>query len=332
MFGIGSSKKPASKLIFTVGSGSVSAALVLPGVDENPPVVVWNVRQDFVVQPKVEFSRFSKEMITVLTAVAEAAVKEGMPKLQGGKLGSISLIFASPWHASQTNLLKFEHKESLPVNTHLEEMHTFLADKEREIGSKVSGGTPMLMEKQVIQTLLNGYPTARPQGKRARTMESAVLISMLPSEIYRDVVAILEKVFHQKPAMVHSFMLVSFAVIRDFFAGERHFLLVDVGSEVTDVAVVRGDVLLESASFPEGKHFLLRTVAELLKVDHEEAKSRVVLYRSGKSETAESKKIEAALAEVKARWQSSFEKVLGELQKHTALPNSIFLTAYTHPF
>ena len=328
MFGIGASPKKDSCLIFDIGSGSIGAGLV--DMTGSAPNVVWCNRQSFPPQvpEHLEFNRFMQGMLSTLQTLCESVQKEGLSKVPGRSLGKIYLIFASPWYISQTTVLKFQHEKSVSVEPYFSEIKKMLEQKEAALAGATPGGSKALViEKQIIEARLNGYPTAHPHGKAAHSFEAAVLTSMLGMELYQQTAAIVHKTFGRNPSSLHSFALVSFATIRDIFAPEENFLLVDIGSEVTDIGVVRDDVLVDTISFPSGKNFILRAVAAALGITPQEAQSRIELYRSGKSEAGESKKVVAALLAVEKEWQGAFEKAAGELTKTTTLPTALFLTA-----
>jgi len=327
MFGLGSSQKISSPvLIFDIGSGSVGAALVdITGVI---PTMLWNVRRPFPFQEKLEYSRYRKGMLETFSSVAALVQKEGILKLGEKNIRDIELVFASPWHISQTVTFMFAEEKPRPVNEHLEEVNHLLKKKEKQLSKDVpGGGTALLLEKKIIEMRLNGYPTAYPMGKEARTLKTSVLLSLFGTDVEREVNHITETMFHTPPTRFHSFAGVFFSAVRDIFAKEEHFLLLDVGSEVTDVGIVRDDVLEEMISFPFGKNGVLRALSDTLQTSVTDAEMRITLYRSGKSEPKESEKIRTALSVVEHTWQEALTKAIGELSQSITVPRSVFLTA-----
>src|SRR3989344_1180746 len=326
MFGLGSSaKKIEPVLIFHLGSGNVAATIV--DIAPSAPVLLWSFRQEMPFHERLQFDRFRKGMIATLNVVAQTVQKEGLPKVGGHVPNQIIMVMASPWYVSQTALLKYDHKTPVTVDMHFDDIKRFLHEKKEALKNNTSGGTAVLVEQKIIQTSLNGYPTAHPYGKRVRSMETAVFLAMLGADVYRDVTDTVTRVFHRGPTTFHSFALASFTTMRNLFASEENFLLMDVGSEVTDIGIVRDGVLLETISFPRGKNFIYRSVAENLKTLPEETRSRIELYRSGSSNTVESGRISAALTAAGKEWQEQFLRSLAGLAKTTALPHTVLMTA-----
>ena len=327
MPGLRSSNTSRIALIFDIGSGSVGAALVQ--VAKTKPSVLWNTRKPFPFQSELEYPRYRRGMLGTFSAVVRTVQTEGLPKLGALKPQDIELVFASPWHVSQTISVTFAEKEPHTVNEHLGEVSRLLKEKEQRLSKEIpGGGAALLLEKKIVEMRLNGYPTARPMGKTARTIKTSVLLSLFGVDIQQEIARSIEEIFRpSQEVRFHSFAGMFFSAVRDLFAEEEHFLILDVGSEVTDIGVVWDDVLGEMISFPFGKNSVFRAVSDALKTDPAEVEARISLYRSGKSEPKESEKIRAALSVAERAWQERFTKAIGELSRIVAVPRSVFLTA-----
>jgi hypothetical protein len=262
------------------------------------------------------------ETFRAVARTAASAVKE-----KDVAIREIMLVFASPWYLSQTAVLSFEDTKPKDVSEHFGELKKFLIEKEKALTNSVQGSSVVVMERQVVQTTLNGYKTANPYGKRATTMETAVLLSAVSASVLKALTSVLEESFHRMHISAHSFALAAFLPIRDLFAVEEQFLVVDVGAEVTDISLVRNDVLLETTSFPEGRYTVTRRVAAALRTTPPDARTRLDLYRGGKSEQGESTRIEKALVAAGEPWQRGLDTALGNLMREGTLPHSVFLTA-----
>ena len=83
------------------------------------------------------------------------------------------------------------------------------------------------MEKNIIQTLLNGYNVNKPYGKETNRIDITLFMSMISDEIRRKVRDIIEKIFNTDNILYNSFALASFSVTRDVFSAEKDFLLMD---------------------------------------------------------------------------------------------------------
>jgi hypothetical protein len=135
----------------------------------------------------------------------------------------------------------------------------------------------------------------------------------------------INKTFHTKNIKFCSFSMVSFSVVRDIFTEHEGFLLIDLGGEVTDVSMVKKNVLRESISFPMGTNFIIRGVSAGLECSPEEAKSLISLYNDGHAVGATRKKLEPIMNDLKTKWLESFQKSLANLSNDISIPSKIFI-------
>jgi cell division ATPase FtsA len=118
----------------------------------------------------------------------------------------------------------------------------------------------------------------------------------------------------------------SFAVARDMFVHQDNFLLVDIGGEMTDIAMIKKDVLRESISFPMGRNFMVRGVAKALDCTLIEAGSFLSLYKDGHAEESALKKLKPVIEKLKSEWLKEFQESLANLSTDISIPATIFIT------
>ena len=155
------------------------------------------------------------------------------------------------------------------------------------------------MEKNIIQTLLNGYNVNKPYGKETNRIDITLFMSMISDEIRRKVRDIIEKIFNTDNILYNSFALASFSVTRDVFSAEKDFLLMDISGEVSDIMLIRDDVIVKTSTFPLGSNFLIRKTAEALNIIPEEAHSLIRLFFEQKGLNTEHQDIRKALIAIK---------------------------------
>ena len=328
MFGFGAEKKSVGRaLIFDVGSGSIGVALA--GIHSSSPSILWSRREHLPVQENVRLSGLITSTTDIFTALAAAAGKEVLLNFPGTS-PDIRVFFSSPWNLTQSLTVKCSEKEPMPSDYYFRQVEKIVDERAHAMqGEKNSAASAVLIERNIVQTKMNGYRTGNLYGKRARGVEATVVLSVIGADIHGRVSAVLDRLFPERSRVFRSFALASFSVVRDLFADAEHFLLVDVGAEVTDVGLVREDALLEAVSFPSGKYAALRLIATALRTSLDDASARVALFMRGRSERGESKRMAAALVDAAAQWQRGFERTLGLLAENSSLPTQVFLTADT---
>jgi hypothetical protein len=101
--------------------------------------------------------------------------------------------------------------------------------------------------------------------------------------------------------------------------------LVDVDGEVTDILMVKKNILKGSISFPLGTNFIIRGLSAGLKCSLDEAKSFLSIFKDGHAEAALAKKISLALSDVKKEWLKKFQESLADLSNDISIPSLVFV-------
>ena len=282
-------------VLIDIGSASVGGALILINKKSNPKIV-YSVRRDMAFQKKLDFDRFHSSMLESLVYVVGDLEKNGLPHLKFTHLGSLTpekveCTFSSPWFASQTRIIKQkDNKEIKITEDYLEkiiekEVNIFKESKEVEV--KIRDTDTLVIEKQTQQILLNGYETQNPYGKIAKEIEIALLISVALNDVVKDVTGKIMKVFSVENISFNTFPSVFFNIVRSELSAPDEFILVDISGELTDVSVVRNNVLINTSTFPAGKKNIIRELSKKLKTSTEDALSQLRIMDEGRMEDAQ---------------------------------------------
>ena len=102
--------------------------------------------------------------------------------------------------------------------------------------------------------------------------------------------------------------------------------MVDIGGEVTDISMIKKDVLNDSISYPLGCNFMIRKVADSLGCTLSEAKSLILLFKDKHAVASTEKKLEPIINKLKTEWLSEFQKSLVNLSDDISIPATIFIT------
>lgn len=316
--------------LLDIGSGSVGGALV-EDVAANP-TVRFTTRKSFPFSLEVSAESLERAMLAALFVVARR-LEEAVRSLERDEerraaVGEAVAVFSSPWYAGKTAVVRIEREAPFTVTRRI--FAETVADAERSFAKPEDDA--LLLERSVIQTIVNGYRTSRPVGKRGATLDLALYLSALPRGVAEKARGAIGRAFPGRPVSLHSFGLVAFSALRDLFPEKDHFLLLDVSGEVTEVLLVRDGVLLENASFPLGHNFLIRRLLAARPAETaESSRSLLSLFLSGRAAPAEREKIAGALAKAGEEWQKRLEKLLANLAEGMLLPMTVFLAADAGP-
>lgn len=319
-------KKITSKysLIIDIGSESIGAAFVELS-DDNNPFVIDSERHLIPFQEKINIKRFielMKETLSITINELKTRNKEIIPK-------SCLVTLASPWHASQTRVVHINSKENFLITENgLKEMlnneaQTFVVENSKQ--SPMSNNS--IIESHIIEVKINGYALEKPVGRKTDNIELYMHITSSPDSIICSLKEILEKNWPHTKIVFHSFMFSLYNTIRDKFDKSSSFLIIDVAGEVTDISLVRNDVLLESISFPLGYRVFLRRLAAELSLEPENAYSEIKLWQKNKMSKERSDQISSIFNKVVADWIILFSASLKKMSEKNILPRTIYLVS-----
>ena len=322
---IPSSKKNGElALVFDVGSSSVGAALFSIG-ESRVPKIIFSTRESIILEEQIDFDR-----LVVLTL---KAIENISAKVSGLGLGVPSRVFcvlSSVWYVSATRHIVFRKNTNFTFTNKFadslieKEIALFTEEHIKNNSSEDSKLRPI--ELKTIRTTLNGYETSNPVNQKAKELEITLFISMAKEKVLSRIEDSINRFFHSKKVNFSSFVSASFTVVRDMFLHQENFLLFDIGGEITDISMVKGNILRESISFPLGRHFMIRGVAKGLGCSLDEAKSYLSLYNDGHAETGVKEKLDPVLNKLKSEWLHHFQESLASISNDISIPATIFIT------
>jgi hypothetical protein len=321
-----SSKKEKLVAIFDIGSGSVGGALVKIPTDKNSlPTILKSTRVDIVEREELDFNLFLKDMILALGFAVR--------NIYQSKLGApdeIVCVLASPWYISETRLIKITKEHSFTftkkvVDDLLEKEISSLSDMYKNKYGDIESA-PEIIEHPIVGVSLNGYRVDNPLGKKTRSIEMNMVISLSPKMCLDKIKEIVSKSFHHTPVSFSSFMIASYISVRDRYMNHDSYLLLDIGGEVTDVGIVSKSILKDSLSFPYGRKTLFRDICKQLHLELRDGYELFSLYNKGTLSEKEKSRLLPVLSKIETAWGKSFRECINTLPRTLTLPNVIFLT------
>lgn len=310
-------------LVFNIGSSSVCGALFL-AQSSGIPKIVFSAREPVVIEETIDIDRFLSSTIKSLEVVTEKIYKAGF-----GAPFRTFCVLSSPWHASQTRTVSLKKNTPFIFSSKLaddlvkKEIKIFEEEnlkKYSEVGNAVR-----VIELKNIKIVLNGYETSQPLNQKTKELEMSIFISISGEQILKRIENTIGKHFHFKQITFSSFVMTTFMVVRDLLAKQENFLLIDIGGEVTDISMIKNNILRESISFPYGRNFLTRGVASGFDSTLDEANSMISLFKDGHAEESVAKKLEVKINQLKAEWLKNFQDSLANLSNDISIPATIYI-------
>ena len=320
-----SKKKEEFVLSLHVGSGSVGGALVRLD-NSGVPKIIFSVTEPVAIEQKLNTQKFFLKTLKALEAVADKVHRSGL-----GAPERIFCVLASPWYASQTRVI--ELKKNTPF-IFTEKIADELIQKEIKVMSEEhileygdAENAIRAIELKNIKTSLNGYETFKPLYKKTKELEMMIFISLSGEKILAKIEDAIRKSFQFESIKFSSFAMASFTVVRDLNAEQENFLLLDIGGEITEMFMVKKNVLHDSISYPLGRNFFIRNVALELGCTISEAESLISLFQSGHAEEKVAANVGAIMDKLRAEWLAKFQESLASFSSDISIPSRVHITA-----
>lgn len=335
--------KETLAVVFDIRDSSVGAALVLLRKDKLPKII-YVTRHAFVRAQKGTLRETSKNMLKALGRAASDIERSGFSYLAFTPLSdltpkSVFCVLGSPWYGGHARTITFSRNKPFRIDSKLisEVLDREIASlKQSEhkhyLHEGIRKGEVVLFERKILRVSLNRYPIDRPYGQWTRNISLDTYLSIAPQKILRNMHAMLHQTFHPEAVYFHSSALSLFDVARDIWSSLEDFLLIEVGGEITEVAVVRRGVVHELCSFPLGSNSIAREISKKLNVSFEEASSLARLAVSKRVRNEIREYLSRVLSKQKDTWHRELQNALLHVSNGLFLPNTVILLSLDGSF
>ncbi|TSC85942.1 MAG: hypothetical protein G01um10148_850 [Parcubacteria group bacterium Gr01-1014_8] len=316
-FGRASKGKPV--FVCEVESGSVAAAVVVLH-SASAARVLSAERASLPLEQRTR-EQVLAGLPTLLGEASERVLKkyaEGDTFKAFGIPKTVHAIVGSPWVRSRT-----AHAEKIfeGVQAINNDVIQGLAKQALEQPSELNVSS--LFETNVVRVYLNGYPTAKPLGKKAKSVGVTAFQSDIEPQMKQGIEGALGKHLPGRLIDFRSHMRALQTVLHEHSALRQYFVIT-VGSESTDCIAIRKDEIAEHASVPEGTSTLTRRVAGEKGLP-EESVSLMRMLLSDTCVTAACDELKAGLAKTEPELTKLFGETFSVLATPRRVPNSCIL-------
>ncbi|MBP6857647.1 MAG: hypothetical protein KBC11_00400 [Candidatus Pacebacteria bacterium] len=307
--------------VFDISSSSVAGAHAI--VNKEKSSILASTRLFSVPQEDLNVERYINETIEQLDKVISI-----LKKADNHTPSIVQVLLASPWFISQTRTIIYNKDSGFVCS---EKLINSLIDKEvayiikndiEKFGNL--GKDAIIIEKQISQVKLNGYTTSKPFGKKTKNLELFLVITVSPKFIIDKIKDQLLKNYASSSIKFTTSPYATFVVARDFLQAQEEIMLLDIGEEVTDMALVKNNIFLYQHSFPVGLYKFYRDITKDGKTSLTEAKALVESFRLGKLSANMTSNVQKSLDEFSQTWQKSFQEMIDSSQESIKIPESIY--------
>lgn len=310
--------------VLDIGSASVGGALVRYSEQERPEIL-WSTCVAVSVPDIADADHLQSMIVRATTDVAQQLAVSCAAQPE-----EIIVTMSAPWVASQTRLLhqhkseKFVFTKELADELIAREINRYHDGKIKEWADFVEDHE--LLEHKTMRVRLNGYVVSEPVGKRVTSVDIASFMSIIEKSLMHRIQAAIGRVFHSHIS-IHSFIFASYATIKQAFHNNDDAVIVDLGGEITEIGIIRNDVLMQTLSFPFGRNAFLRHVSLGLNTTQQEARSIMRMYRDGALSEQRLYEVEPIIKRAGDIWLERFKEVLNDVAETSLIPDMLFLHA-----
>src|SRR3989344_2348690 len=180
-----------------------------------------------------------KAMLRALNVLGNALILEGARVLArstgSGRADTILVSVDAPWQETKVRTEHFERKTPF---TFTKRMVTTALEKTSQA---VSGKT--LADEGIIGTILNGYETYKPYGKKAHRASVLVLTSFIDKKVSESIETAIHGFFHTKDILSIAGSSLRYQATRTAFPHERDALILDALGPLISIVLVRKGLL-----------------------------------------------------------------------------------------
>lgn len=246
------------KIVAVAAVGGGSAAVAIIGFQAGAPARVIAAERSVLPLEDRSDGATVAGVSAQLSAAGEKVQKTYAQVIQkgGSPVGELFIVLHAPWARSRTarTSVSFEDDTLITDRVIAEAAGRVLAEQP-DLDKK------NLFEAQVTRTELNGYPCAKPRGKRATGLHVFTLLSESAAGVPLEIASSLQKVFPHLAPTFRSATRAAMTVLREVPSMEKDYLVIDMASEGTILTAVRDGVAAEHELIPEGMRTIVKRIA-----------------------------------------------------------------------
>ena len=318
-------KEPSLSFIFDIRDTSITVAVAKFYFDNKPEIISC---QNY----KINFSKpinYDKYISVLLKTMEDSVISVTRDLIKIGnkeKISNYYMFFGSPWCISQSKVVRIEKDRPFFVDEKL--LRQILGKEEEKLMQNIDSTSEeknwMVMEEKIIQFKLNGYKVNKIYDRKAEKVEIGFLVSFMPKEIQDK---INEPLRSKIKGNSISTVLSSFSFLRDLFLDKNNFIYFDINESITDLYIVRGDVIEEVSSFPIGQNDIVKEISEKSKLSTEIITSKINIKYQGNCDGETSKEIDSLVENGFKLWFENLNSTISKMSLPINVPNNIFVVA-----
>ena len=320
-------KEPNLSFVFDIRDSSVTLAAVKIEKNIMPEIVFC---QSFPIQIR-DTSDHKKYLDSMLKTLDEAvlSVRKSLIKIGNAeRIKNHYFFIGSPWSISQSKMIKVVKDRPYEVNNAF--LKRIITNEETETEKQMEQNSGennwRVLEEKIMESKLNGYQIEKIFGKKTTDFETEMFVSFIPYEMQNKIYSFAGAKL-KKSSLKHagSPMLSSYSFLRDIYPEKSDFIYVDMGSFLTDVYIVKDNIISAIASFPSGEKEIMQSAEKRTKMSEYLLYSSVNIHNDDNYDVASKKDFEKHIDLGLDQWLAKLSDSLSKLCTEFSLPKDIFI-------
>jgi len=308
--------------VLDVGSGSVAGALISINRSGDLAEILAARRFELPQEGRTEEARRAGIIRLAKEAASYIGDAAHGPTSDKKLISSVNIIIHAPWSASET----LRSSEVLKNTTRI------TGEFIQQIALKsLSGHTEVesseAYERAIVRVELNGYSTAKPEGKSAKSVSVTALRSTAHGAFVKNLRSIAEGQFPGRPVHLRSAAYVLRRVLESSQHLTGNYTATDITSEAISFWVSNEGGFSKQGVVPFGARRVYADVEAQTGLRAEEVLSRLRMMSEGTCSDEACQPILAALAEHEGEYVRACGEVLTILAETSRLPNMLIIFA-----
>ncbi len=289
-------------LVLDIDSGSLGACIV----DFSSQTAVRRIK-------RIQFGSGEVRDARAMLHALEEALAALLPEYAKEQPAAVAVILASPWFQATIRTIQSQSESPASVTRHSVQRAAAAHAKSLASGHAILESLPILVSA-------NGYHTAVHHGLLARNLQITMYESVTDNSVLQSLRHAVEAVLPHTTVVFHTVPLVC-AEVLPRITGTEFGLLIDVGAEVTDIALFSSRTLGTVGSLPYGS----RTIARACGSNVADGMSRLSMFAHSELSSEEMQKVAAALETAAQPWREKFSELLAAAGAQIPVPHSGFI-------
>ena len=177
-------------------------------------------------------------MLRALSVLGDDLIRQGAPilarALGTGSANQILVSIGAPWQETTVRTIDFEEAEPFVFTKGL------VSEKLKESINTPVSTKKMLVDNSIIGTVLNGYETHKPYGRKVHRARIIVLTSLIEEKVAQDITTMLRGLYHTKNILPITDSSLRYQAMREAFPHEQDAIIIDATSaSLTSISLVR---------------------------------------------------------------------------------------------